>query len=472
MRGRVQPSGGPESEEQQMFCQFLRRTVQAGNGKKKSSLVRSGFTLIELLVVITIIGMLAALLLPAVNSAREAGRQTVCTNNQRNFSNAVQQYVQAKGYYPGYRQLLQVVVNQSTGTTQPAVINWQVALMPYLEKLEVYQSIQNGSLGQAPASGKVAKPLPYWELSVCPSDNSISGHSNPWTSYVANTGLLDTAYSNTTAASGMPAYYIGNPNTSTSSPYVPPESSANGVFQDQVLGTNLAAATSPQNFSLQNSVKVLPSDFKDGQTTTLLLSENIDAHYYSAYDDATSTATLSIPILASTTASLAQSQWQAFLASATWGDCWERGAGFVWWDTSTASATINPPPPPPSAAPPFAVAAFNGAKGDYDPAILGWPTSSSDASTPVTPPTIVTLNSNYAARPASSHPGGVVVVFAGGNTRFLRDDIDYPVYCLLMTPNGASATTKSYIIPPAYTTVTFPPAQSWQKFSPVNEDSL
>ena len=460
-----------------MFCQLTRQVVEGGDEHKKSRLSQSGFTLVELLVVITIIGMLAALLLPAVNSAREAGRQTVCTNNQRNFANAIHQYVEAKGYYPGYRQLLKVVVNQSTGATQPAVINWQVALMPYLEKLDIYQSLQNGAMGQTPATGKAPQPLPYWEISVCPSDNSISGHSNPWTSYVANTGMLDNVISNSTPGSSSP-YYIGNPNTSTGATPSPLESSANGVFQDQVLGANLAATTTPQIFGLQNSVKVLPSDFKDGQTATLLLTENIDAHYYSPYDDTSlssaSTPTYSIPLLPND-----QTQWQGIVKATTWGDCWERGAGFVWWDTSTAN-TNSPPSPPPSAAPPSSavngagnnVAGINGAKGDYDPGTIGWPTSPSDASSLATGTTVPSVNSNYAARPSSSHPGGVVVVFAGGNTRFLRDDIDYPVYCLLMTPNGANATTKSYVIPTGFTTVTFPPAQSWQKFSPVSEESF
>ncbi len=50
---------------------------------------------------------------------------------------------------------------------------------------------------------------------------------------------------------------------------------------------------------------------------------------------------------------------------------------------------------------------------------------------------------NYAARPSSNHPGGVIVAFVGGNTRFLREDIDYPVYCLLMTSDGANCRSQN-----------------------------
>ena len=55
-----------------------------------------GFTLVELLVVITIIGILMALLIPAVNMVREQGRQTVCLNNQMQIGKAMLTYETAK----------------------------------------------------------------------------------------------------------------------------------------------------------------------------------------------------------------------------------------------------------------------------------------------------------------------------------------------------------------------------------------
>ncbi len=64
---------------------------------------RRGFTLVELLVVIAIIGMLIALLLPAVNSAREAARRTTCVNKQRQIGLAILNYETTVGRFPAGR---------------------------------------------------------------------------------------------------------------------------------------------------------------------------------------------------------------------------------------------------------------------------------------------------------------------------------------------------------------------------------
>ncbi len=87
------------------------------NGPRKNV----GFTLVELLVVIAIIGMLVAMLLPAVNAAREAARRTQCINNLKQMGLAIQSFENAKTQLPSVR------VTCHHGT-------WYTEIWPFLEE--------------------------------------------------------------------------------------------------------------------------------------------------------------------------------------------------------------------------------------------------------------------------------------------------------------------------------------------------
>ncbi len=90
----------------------------------------SAFTLVELLVVITIISMLMGLLLPAVQSAREAGRRGTCMNSQKQLATAMLTYESSRRYFPGYANWI--------GANHTIPGSWVVALLPMLEKTDMY----------------------------------------------------------------------------------------------------------------------------------------------------------------------------------------------------------------------------------------------------------------------------------------------------------------------------------------------
>jgi prepilin-type N-terminal cleavage/methylation domain-containing protein/prepilin-type processing-associated H-X9-DG protein len=126
-----------------------------------------GFTLVELLTVITIIGVLVALLLPAIQGAREAARRTSCRNNLRQIGIALHGYHGVHGFFP---PAYLGDVNTWTGPHW----SWSTFLLPYLEQQPLYDVL--GVTTQVFGYGATfAPPCPATQtplsVFVCPSDN-------------------------------------------------------------------------------------------------------------------------------------------------------------------------------------------------------------------------------------------------------------------------------------------------------------
>jgi prepilin-type N-terminal cleavage/methylation domain-containing protein/prepilin-type processing-associated H-X9-DG protein len=108
---------------------------------------RRGFTLIELLVVIAIIGVLIALLLPAVQAAREAARRSQCSNNLRQLGLAVHNYESAYKVFPPAGRSYGWCIVSGAYVGDPTVLNLNglVLLLPYIEQTALYNQLNTNS---------------------------------------------------------------------------------------------------------------------------------------------------------------------------------------------------------------------------------------------------------------------------------------------------------------------------------------
>src|SRR4051812_10772656 len=103
---------------------------------------RRGFTLIELLVVISIIGVLIALLLPAVQAAREAARRASCINNLKQMGLALQNYHDTVGTFPMSYAARSKFTDGATDTASGW--GWAAMILPQMEQSSVFNAVNFG----------------------------------------------------------------------------------------------------------------------------------------------------------------------------------------------------------------------------------------------------------------------------------------------------------------------------------------
>ncbi len=174
--------------------------MQAGSRSwiKRKTGACNGFTLVELLVVIAIIGILVALLLPSVQSAREAARRTQCVNKLKQIGLALNNYNSAHSYYPyGADDADCETVDGGSRPRKP--LTWRVLILPYLEEQAVYDQLtvlaeQSVVTGCYPVRPWENSPLQQQEMSsfVCPSEqgggihDGFSSWSGPATAAISS----------------------------------------------------------------------------------------------------------------------------------------------------------------------------------------------------------------------------------------------------------------------------------------------
>jgi prepilin-type N-terminal cleavage/methylation domain-containing protein/prepilin-type processing-associated H-X9-DG protein len=280
---------------------------------------RRAFTLIELLVVISIIGVLVGLLLPAINSAREAGRRVQCQNNLKNVGLALAQFSTAKNSFPNSGVFFEnpATVNVKDPTTSsiyhainnPATADsttygrsWVVDILAYLDQQDLLNAWSLDqpylfpvvSIGTPPPVGSAGEATNYTvgktALAIlrCPDDlNAQTNQGN--LSYVVNGG-----YSRFPAApiGWVGGVVDGQAKNGPELQWLQGGIATNGFVPIQGLGqkmgvmfpgatipASLSAGTGTSQTKFAWSVTTTLSSIIDGLSTTILLGESTLAGY-------------------------------------------------------------------------------------------------------------------------------------------------------------------------------------------------
>lgn len=217
---------------------------------------RRAFTLVELLVVITIIGILIALLLPAVQSAREAARRSQCTNNMKQIGLALHSYHDSHRCFP-------------PGALPVRGPSWLVLILPYVEQQGAYSQLVFGTYTTSWAMQTNDQPNRNWQFY---HTARIDGYNCPST-------LLNPTRSQGTGSTNPTTTSLGAPATITYQlvNYV----GIAGTVIDPATGL-LNATSMAYGYVASNGVMgpvvtgVLPVNFKDimdGSSNTMAIGE-------------------------------------------------------------------------------------------------------------------------------------------------------------------------------------------------------
>jgi prepilin-type N-terminal cleavage/methylation domain-containing protein/prepilin-type processing-associated H-X9-DG protein len=362
------------------------------NSRRRSRL--HGFTLIELLVVIAIIGVLIALLLPAVQAAREAARRAQCTNNLKQLALGIHNYASTHSAFPP------VFLNWAWPAGGPEKapdvnglghwpLGWSVGLLPYIEQQALFDCA-NYSHGSPQPTNFPTLTGTKVSAFICPSESLKSGPvwSTSWTNYRSNLG--------------GPAQIMGN-----SGPIVPmaPDSVGHclchvnqnvpsGGLEGVTDGTTQTAIFSEKLIGLTGNAVVFVRNSQDAKRVSF--ASNVPVVVDQRDGAAAQNFVQVCRSLPGSTQSLQPTQW----------------SGGVWAGSHAGTFQFNAynhVSPPNGLTCVAQGAEVNGGVGQI----------------------IDTLT------PTSNHPGGVNVAFCDGSVRFVRDQISTQVWWGLGSRNGA-----------------------------------
>src|SRR5436190_1593905 len=227
---------------------------------------RWGFTLVELLVVIAIIGVLVALLLPAVQSARESARRTQCINHLKQFSLGCLNFEVTRGYVPkgGFAA-------STDKFPEGGGVSWMFVTLGYMEQGNLYDRVvAAGSLNNAVAQGVLPATL---KIIRCPSDAFERGnykHSN----YVGSTGPT---CNNPPSGCPAPFQLHCNGQVVTTSNVAPPplDPPTHPGYEPSVTWGSTAITKDTRGMFARGGALIRLADVTDGTSNTLFIGETL-----------------------------------------------------------------------------------------------------------------------------------------------------------------------------------------------------
>jgi prepilin-type N-terminal cleavage/methylation domain-containing protein len=347
--------------------------------------IRRGFTLIELLVVISIIATLMALILPAIQSAREAARRTQCLNNMRNVATSTLAYatknrgrLPASGSYPG----ADTDADGLRDTVFPGH-SWVVDILPDLDQAAIYERWNRAlafNAGANVAVGQLNIPV-----LTCPNDDTADGLDGGL-SYVANVGIGDKnvdllSLQPTGADAGHSAAvegYIWDGGAVGSQSNVDLTADLNVFAPEIEIDFNSVATGAVAISASPKSANV--GRIYDGASNTILFAENVNGGASAG----------------------------GLYSAKTWADPSIRSAAFLFPVDPAAGVTFK-----------SLVAGRDATAGNP---YINKQSNGTDGTAPF---------------PNSRHLGLCIFSFCDGSARTLADDIDSGVYVQLITPSGA-----------------------------------
>jgi prepilin-type N-terminal cleavage/methylation domain-containing protein len=352
----------------------------------------TGFTLVELLVVIAIIGTLVALLLPAVQAARETARGNTCRNNMKQLMTALMNMDTQQKKLPGYVNDIFDPASMNTTKNQPQSgrrVSWIMMCFPFMEQTAIWDRWNQDfttNPSSLPSQGRELTPA--IEGLTCPSD-APETTNDPWSAYVGNAGQA-----------------FSDPDNPVLIGTALAENAANGIFTDNSKNSDLrSVAATADGREDQPAIKMSLGNVPDGTSKTMLLSESVHTWYY-ALDGIAATAEYDIGHNATKDISPIVDQKHIW--------------GFVWKNEPSGFERINgdrnfdqiPPADIPETMSEFATRASTGEPNFYE---------------------------SY-GYPSSNHPGVVNVAFCGGQVDTLVENVDPRIYAMLMTSNRNRST--------------------------------